>query len=64
MNNKYVCEKAAAELSRLKELCFWYTKNTFSGKPLPEHHPQMEKRGKAATVEASALTGHSTDTPI
>lgn len=60
MNNKwkYTCEKAATELSGLKEGPFWLTKNTFSGKSLPEHYPQMQNQDKAVSIEAS------TDTPV
>lgn len=54
---KYVCEKAAEELSGLKERPFRLTKNTFSGKQLPKHHSQMQNWEKAVCVEASALTG-------
>lgn len=59
MNNKwkYVCEKAAAELSGLKERPFWLTKNSSSGKPFPKHHSQMQNWEKAVSVEASALIG-------
>lgn len=56
MNNKYVREKAAAELSGLKEWLFWLTKKT-SRKSLPKHHSQMQNWEKAVSVEASALTG-------
>lgn len=66
MNNKrkYVHEKAAAELSGLKEWSFRLTKNTASGKPLPKHHSQMQNQEKAVSVEASAVTGAQHRQPL